>query len=38
MNRNDLVDIAAPTAAIALSCFVWAAVLLARAVGPSLVG
>ncbi len=38
MDRDDLVDLAGPAAAIALNGLIWAAVLLIRVVGPSLVG
>ena len=38
MFRDEFVDIAGPAGAIALNGIVWAAVLLARSVGPSLFG
>jgi hypothetical protein len=38
MFQDEFVDIAGPAGAIALNGIVWAAVLLARSVGPSLLG
>jgi hypothetical protein len=38
MIRDELVDLAGPAGAIALNGLVWTAVLLARSIGPSLLG